>query len=81
MKQVLLMLVCDCCRRLYEFTRTASEDVTAWEVHGDTIIAMALNDGWAGAEDGNSHYCPTCFLMFENMFIMVNEPIDMPPRN
>lgn len=76
MKQVLLMLVCDCCRSLYEFTRAASADAIAWDVHGGTIINMALDDGWAGTEDGNFHYCPTCFLLFENMFIMINEPID-----
>jgi hypothetical protein len=61
MKKVLLMIDCDSCRRLYEYTRTASEDTIAWWVHGDTLTKMAMTDGWARTEDDNSHFCPGCW--------------------
>lgn len=60
MKKVLLLLDCDLCRCLYEFTRFASEDTTAWDLHGRTIANMAFQDGWARTVDDNSHYCPDC---------------------
>jgi hypothetical protein len=68
MKKVLLMLDCERCRRLYEFTLTASEDTSAWWVHGTRLIKMALKDGWARTEDDNSHYCPTCVELCENEY-------------
>lgn len=60
MKKVLLMIDCDSCRRLYEYTRTASEDTIAWWVHGNNLTKMAMQDGWARTEDDNSHFCPDC---------------------
>jgi hypothetical protein len=60
MKKVLLMIDCDGCRRLYEYTRTASEDTIAWWVHGNNLIKMAMKDGWARTEDDNYYYCPAC---------------------
>jgi hypothetical protein len=59
-KKVLLMIDCDSCRRLYEYTRTASEDTSAWWVHGNAVAKMAMRDGWARSADDNFHYCPEC---------------------
>ena len=74
MKKVLLMIDCDGCRRLYEFTRTASEDTIAWHHHGNAITQMAMDDGWARTEDDNSHYCPDCVEALEDMIIFLDEP-------
>ena len=74
MKKVLLMLDCDSCRQFYEMTRIASEDTTAWHVHGHMITEMAIKDGWACTEDDNSHYCPDCLTTLEDMFIFLSEP-------
>ncbi len=62
MRKVLLLIDCDACGRLYEFSRTASEDTIAWHIHGDTIIEMALSDGWHQSCDGNYHYCSACLM-------------------
>lgn len=72
MKKVLLMLDCDFCRELYGYTRTASEDTTAWDVHGDAIVRMALKDGWECSEDYNSHYCPDCCRFFSENVIIID---------
>lgn len=72
MKKVLLMLDCDNCRRLYPFTRFASEDTTAWDVHGDTLTGMALVDGWSRSEDDNSHFCSECSNEQVDMFTFFN---------
>ncbi|MCI0560338.1 MAG: hypothetical protein MN733_17775 [Nitrososphaera sp.] len=68
MKKVLLLLDCDSCRCLYNFTRFASEDTTAWDFHGGAIAKMALRDGWARTEDDNYHYCPDCVEQLEEEF-------------
>ncbi|MGI0134505.1 MAG: hypothetical protein ACREBW_06070 [Candidatus Micrarchaeaceae archaeon] len=74
MKKVLLMIDCDGCRQLYEMIRVASEDTTAWHVHGDRLTRMAMKDGWARTEDDNSHYCPDCVLSLEKMIVFLDEP-------
>jgi hypothetical protein len=82
MKKVLLMLDCDGCRQLYEIIRIASEDTTAWHVHGDSITRMAMEDGWARTEDDNSYYCPDCLLSLEDMVVYLEQPfgaIDIQP--
>jgi len=60
MMKVLLLIDCDCCRRLFHFSHTASTDRTAWYVHSDTLEKMACEIGWGVSEDSNSHYCPDC---------------------
>lgn len=60
MRKVLLLIDCDGCRCLYEFSRTASEDTTAWHVHGDTLVRMAIDDSWHETSCGNYHYCSAC---------------------
>ena len=60
MKKVLLLIDCDFCRKLYTYSRFASEDTMAWAVHGNNIVAMAANDGWGESECRNFHYCPDC---------------------
>ena len=67
MKKVLLMIDCDNCRRLYEYTRCASEDTSAWHVHGGMLAKMAFKDGWARTLDDNSHFCPNCVVEHEDM--------------
>jgi LSD1 subclass zinc finger protein len=67
MMKVLLLIDCDCCRRLFHFSRTASTDRTAWLVHCDTLEKMASTNGWGVSEDGNSHYCPDCLCDSEDM--------------
>jgi len=64
-KKVLLLIDCDSCRCLYEFTRLASEDTTAWDVHGRALVQMALQSGWAGSQDDNFQYCPDCVRQLE----------------
>jgi hypothetical protein len=60
MRKVLLLIHCDGCRRLYEFSHAASEDTAAWHVHSDTLIKMALADGWHQTCCRNYHYCCVC---------------------
>ena len=60
MKKVLLMLDCDGCRCLYEHVRIASEDTTAWWVHGNALVKRALLEGWARSDDDNYYFCPDC---------------------
>lgn len=60
MKKVILLIDCDSCRVLYPYTRFASEDTTAWDLHGNNIIRMAVADGWAQSMDRNFQYCPSC---------------------
>jgi hypothetical protein len=59
-RKVLLLITCDGCRRLYEFSRTTSEDTTAWYVHGDGLIQMAIDAGWLESHCRNYHYCSIC---------------------
>lgn len=68
MKKVLLLLDCDLCRNVYEYTRFASEDTTAWDVHGSAISRMAFRDGWARTCDDNSHYCPSWIEQLDEQF-------------
>jgi hypothetical protein len=60
MKKVFLLIDCDSCRKLYHFSRFASEDTTAWECHGDNLIRMAVADGWDQSSCRNFQYCPRC---------------------
>lgn len=75
MKKVLLLLDCDHCRCLYDFARFASEDTTAWDLHGRTIAKRAFQDGWARTPDDNFHYCPDCIqkLEAESQFYLVSD--------
>lgn len=70
MRKVLLLIDCDACGRLYDFSRTASEDITAWHVHGNIIIQMALDDGWHQSYDTNYHYCPRCLTASPDLHIL-----------
>lgn len=67
MFKVLLLIDCDGCRRLFEFSRTASEDTSAWRVHGEALLSMAKRKDWAETIDGNSHYCPQCWRELEDL--------------
>jgi len=60
MKRVFLLIDCDSCRQLYPHSLFASEDTSAWEVHGNNLLEMAERDGWAGSSCRNYQYCPTC---------------------
>lgn len=60
MKKVLLLIDCDGCRRLYPYCRFASEDVTAWELHGNNIVRLAKREGWGESFCRNFQYCPDC---------------------
>lgn len=69
MLKVLLLIDCDTCRRLFEFSRTASEDTAAWRLHGKSLVGMAEDSGWAESDDGNFHYCPSCSDDMQKMFL------------
>jgi hypothetical protein len=69
MKKVILLIDCDSCRTLYAYSRFASEDTTAWDLHGSNLVRMAINDGWAESSDGNFQYCPRCLEHNEELFI------------
>ena len=60
MKKVLLLIDCDSCRQLYIHSRVASEDTSAWNVHGNNLIRMAMRDGWGESYCRNFQYCPRC---------------------
>jgi hypothetical protein len=60
MLKVLLMIDCDFCRQLFRFSLFASEDLTAWGVHGQGLATMAEAQGWQRSLCGNFHYCPHC---------------------
>ena len=68
MLKVLLLIDCDSCRQLFEFSRTASEDTIAWRVHGRTLVNMATKSGWFESDDANYHYCPACTEELVEMF-------------
>ena len=68
MMKVLLMIDCDSCRELFSFSRTASDDTSAWRVHGTNLVRMAIEHGWAESQDCNYHYCPKCADELEEMF-------------
>ena len=69
MMKILLLIDCDCCRRQFQFSRTAIADYTAHSVHPDTLEEMACADGWGVSKDGNSHYCPSCIHESEEMML------------
>jgi hypothetical protein len=69
MKKVLLLIDCDACRKLYDYSHFASEDVTAWSVHGDNLIRMAVAEGWAESSCHNFQYCPRCLDEDEELFL------------
>jgi len=60
MKKVFLLIDCDSCRQLYAHSLFASEDTSAWEIHGDRLLEMAEHDGWAKSSCSNYQYCPSC---------------------
>lgn len=60
MLKVLLQVFCDGCKQPFQFARSASSDTSAWEVHGDTLIQMALQEDWTVSSDGNLHFCACC---------------------
>jgi hypothetical protein len=60
MKKVMLMIDCDGCKCLYEHFHIASEDTSAWWVHGEALVKEALIAGWARSPDDNYYYCPDC---------------------
>lgn len=72
MRKVLLLIDCDCCRRLFHFSRTTSIDRAARSVHSDTLENMACADGWGISEDGNLHYCPVCLHEAEEMMLKLS---------
>ena len=61
MLKVSLIIDCDGCRRLFPYSRFASDDTTAWQVHGETLVHMAEEKGWTRTECGNFHYCLDCY--------------------
>lgn len=65
MLKVLLLIDCDGCRNIFHYSRFASEDNTAWRIHGDNLIKMAESNGWNESSDGNSHFCPSCLQQDE----------------
>lgn len=60
MMKMLLLLDCDACRTLFPFSRTASNDSTAWAIHGRTLEDMAGESGWLILNSQESHLCPDC---------------------
>ena len=60
MIKILLMIDCEFCRRLFRLSHFASDDPTAWTVHGDNLVAIAKSEGWLSSDCGNFHYCPPC---------------------
>jgi hypothetical protein len=68
MKKVLLLIDCDACRSLFDYSHFASEDTTAWNVHGDRLIGMAVAEGWAESSCGNFQYCPGCLEEDEELY-------------
>ena len=86
MQKVLLMIDCDWCRCVYEHIRLTSNDVTAWDHHGNALVDEACEqEGWAISECGNYHYCPNCadevekfcFEFFETQRIRAAEMPDI----
>jgi hypothetical protein len=71
MKKVLLLIDCDSCRQLYVHSRVASEDTTAWELHGNNLIKMAVRDGWGESCCRNFQYCPSCLEDNEELELSV----------
>jgi hypothetical protein len=67
MKKALLLLDCDSCRQVYSHSCFASEDTTAWEIHGANLIQMAVCDGWAESYCRNYLYCPSCLRENEEL--------------
>lgn len=67
MLKVALLIDCDSCRCLYPLSRFVSDDVTAWRVHGDTLMDMSEEDGWDCSECRNFHYCPECSAALQAM--------------
>ena len=67
MKNVLLLIDCDSCRKLFTYSHFASEDTTAWNAHGDDLIRMALTAGWAESFCRNFQYCPRCIQEDEEL--------------
>jgi hypothetical protein len=60
MLKVMLMIDCDACRRLFRLSHVASEDRTAWLIHGGSLTDMAEEEGWGNSSCRNFHYCPRC---------------------
>lgn len=61
MLKVSLIIDCDGCRSLFPYSRFASDDTSAWRVHGEFLVAMAEEDGWVRTSCGNYHYCEPCW--------------------
>lgn len=68
MLKVMLLIDCDGCRRLFLCSRFASEDTSAWRVHGDILSKMAEDVGWIQSSDGNLHFCSACLKMDDALY-------------
>ncbi len=69
MLKVLLLIDCDSCRALFRHLTVASDDQTAWAVHGDNLAVIAEDQGWVRTHDGNCHYCSRCWPDVEQALV------------
>jgi hypothetical protein len=68
MIKVSIIIDCDACRCLFRLSHFASEDITAWRVHGGALLSLAEDDGWVQTSDGNYHYCPGCLEEDQDLY-------------
>lgn len=70
MLKVAILIDCDSCRSLYPYSRFVSDDVSAWQLHGDALVDMSEHDGWDCSECRSFNYCPSCSAALQEMGVL-----------